>query len=70
MSTSKVAILTGASRGIGLSIAQFLLEQKHKLVVVSRTAGPLEDLKKKYPEQVAVLAADVTESKVRSVRSF
>jgi NAD(P)-dependent dehydrogenase (short-subunit alcohol dehydrogenase family) len=61
-STDKVIILTGASRGIGLAMARFLLQQekaKHKLVVVARTAGPLEELRKAYPGRVEVLVGDL-----------
>ncbi|CAG8948707.1 hypothetical protein HYFRA_00001828 [Hymenoscyphus fraxineus] len=61
MSDSKVIILTGASRGIGLAIAQFLLKASHKLVLVARTAEPLEKLKKEFPGQVEILVADLAD---------
>lgn len=61
---AKVIILTGASRGIGLAIAHYLLKESHKLVVVARTAAPLEELKKQYPGQVEVLAADLADFSV------
>lgn len=63
---SKVIILTGASRGIGLSIANFILKSTnfHKVVVVARTAGPLEELKKQYPGQVAVFVGDLGDFEV------
>jgi NADP-dependent 3-hydroxy acid dehydrogenase YdfG len=64
MATPKVIILTGASRGIGLAIAQYLLNGSHKVVVVARSAGPLEELKKQYPGQVEVVAADLAEFSV------
>lgn len=50
----KVIILTGASRGIGLAVAHYLLKASHNLVVVSRSQGPLEELDKQYPGQVKV----------------
>jgi len=56
---AKVVILTGASRGIGLAAAHFLLEQKCNLVVVARSKEPLERLQKQYPGQVQVLAGDL-----------
>ncbi|KAH8812962.1 short-chain dehydrogenase [Xylogone sp. PMI_703] len=59
MASEKVIIVTGASRGIGLAIAQYLLRGAHKLVVVARTEGPLVQLKKEFPGQVEVLAVDV-----------
>lgn len=42
VSTYKIILLTGASRGIGLAAAKFLLQEGHRLVVVARTAGPME----------------------------
>ncbi|WPG99918.1 Hypothetical protein R9X50_00273900 [Acrodontium crateriforme] len=60
-SSSKVIILTGASRGIGLAIAHYLLGQSHKLVVVSRSEQPLRELEKQYNGQVAVLAGDLAD---------
>jgi NADP-dependent 3-hydroxy acid dehydrogenase YdfG len=65
MAASKVIILTGASRGIGLAIAHYLLKQSHKLVVVARSAGPLEALEKEYPGQVKALPANLSDFSVR-----
>jgi short-subunit dehydrogenase len=59
MPESKVIILTGASRGIGLAIAQYLLKASHKLVLVARSAEPLEKLKSEYHGQVEYVAADL-----------
>ena len=61
MAASKVIILTGASRGIGLAIAHYLLKQSHKLVVVARSEGPLRELEKQYKDNVAVCAGDLTD---------
>lgn len=61
MAGPKVIILTGASRGIGLAVAQYLLKESHKLVLVARTAAPMEDLKKQYPGQVEYVAADLSD---------
>jgi hypothetical protein len=66
MPTSKSLILTGASRGIGLAIAKYLLKDSHKLFLVSRTAGPLEELKSEYPGQVEFVAADLADFSVGS----
>lgn len=65
MSESKVIILTGASRGIGLAIAQYLLKASHKVVLVARSSEPLEKLKVEYPGQVEYLAADLADFSVR-----
>ncbi|KAK4125035.1 NAD(P)-binding protein [Parathielavia appendiculata] len=57
---SKVVIVTGASRGIGLAVAETLLAASHKVVLVSRSADKLQQLKEQYPSKVAYLAADMT----------
>ncbi|KAF2396198.1 NAD(P)-binding protein [Trichodelitschia bisporula] len=57
----KVIIVTGASRGIGLAIAEYLLQKQNRLVVVARTKQPLEELERKYPNQVAPLAGDFSD---------
>lgn len=46
MTTSerRVAFVTGASRGIGRSVAQRLAKDGRHVVLVSRSAGPLSDL--------------------------
>jgi hypothetical protein len=59
MSASKSIILTGASKGLGLAIAKYLLRESHKLVLVARSAGPLEKLKEEYPGQVEYVAGDL-----------
>lgn len=64
---SKVVIVTGASRGIGLAIAQFLLTASHKVVLVSRSADQLQELKNRFPSQVAYLAVDMTVADVSAV---
>lgn len=64
MSSSKVIIITGASRGMGLTMAHYLLRQSHKVVAVARSAEPLEALKKEYPGQVAALAGDLSDFSV------
>ncbi|KAL1591831.1 hypothetical protein SLS59_010059 [Nothophoma quercina] len=66
MSESKemVIILTGASRGIGLTIAHYLLSQpaQHKLVLTSRTASALNELQNKYgKDRVEIVTGDAAE---------
>jgi len=61
MASSKVIILTGASRGIGLAAAHYLLQRSHRLVVVARSEQPLQELQKQYPEQVAILPGDLSD---------
>lgn len=58
----KVALVTGASRGIGLAIARLFVEAGAKCLVTGRTrtpeVGALEDAN---PETVAWVAADVND---------
>ncbi|KAK5654388.1 hypothetical protein OQA88_7297 [Cercophora sp. LCS_1] len=58
--SSKVVIVTGASRGIGLAVAAQLLKDKHKVVLVSRSEEPMRELSEKFPSLVAFVAADMT----------
>ena len=64
MSEPKSIILTGASRGIGLAIARYLLGQKHLVFLVARTKEPLEALKREFPGQVEFLSADLADFEV------
>jgi short-subunit dehydrogenase len=61
----KVAIVTGASGGIGLSTAKILSNKGAKLALVARSKDKLEGLAKELPEAVAI-AADI--SKVEDVK--
>ena len=45
--------------GIGAAIAELLLEKSHNVVLIARTEQPLEELRKRYPEQVLVLAGNL-----------
>lgn len=56
---TKNIILTGASRGIGLAIARFLLRSGHRVLCVARTREPLETLQEEFPGQVEVLVGDL-----------
>jgi NAD(P)-dependent dehydrogenase (short-subunit alcohol dehydrogenase family) len=61
MVTSKVIVVTGASRGIGLAISRYLISQNcHKIVLVARSADPLQALQKQAPESVEVVTADMS----------
>ncbi|KAK0841153.1 hypothetical protein LTS02_016935 [Friedmanniomyces endolithicus] len=61
MSEQKVIILTGASRGIGLAIAHYLLQRSHKVVAVARSEQPLRGLETQFPGQVAVVTGDAAD---------
>ncbi|QIW94578.1 hypothetical protein AMS68_000096 [Peltaster fructicola] len=61
MSQSKVILVTGASRGIGLAIARYLLDQSSKVVLVARSEQPLRELESRYHDQVAVVTGDLAD---------
>lgn len=61
---SKVILVTGASRGIGLAITNYLLAASHKVFLVSRSQKELEGIKTKFPSQVDFLAADLSDLNV------
>ncbi|KAF2843444.1 NAD(P)-binding protein [Patellaria atrata CBS 101060] len=60
-SEAKIIILTGASRGIGLAVAHYILRQNCKLVVVARSKAPLQKLSDEYPDQIEYLAGDISD---------
>ena len=63
----KVAIVTGASSGIGLATAKLLSSKGAKLALVARSKDKLEKLAKELPDAIAVVA-DI--SKVEDVKSM
>jgi len=60
----KTAIVTGASRGIGKSLASVVADLGGNLVLAARTEGPLretaEELSKKFKTKVIPVPTDVT----------
>lgn len=64
MAASKVFIVTGASKGIGAAIVQYLLSQSHKVVLAARSQDLLEKVKAAHPEQVEYVAGDITSADV------
>jgi NAD(P)-dependent dehydrogenase (short-subunit alcohol dehydrogenase family) len=70
MSASKrVAIITGASRGLGEQIARVLAERGYDLVLGARTSGPLQDVVASISRtgvRVAAVDGDVTNPTVRA----
>lgn len=59
--SNKVAIVTGASRGIGKAIAETLSAEGMKLVLVARSALDLEVVARSLPNEALVQAVDLRE---------
>ena len=59
----KTALITGASRGLGLALAHGLAEQGWRLIIDARTAGPLDLAQQELSKQTEVIniAGDVTD---------
>ncbi len=57
--TQKVAIVTGASSGIGRAVAEGLLASGYKVALAARREQPLKDIAQRLPNALAV-ATDVT----------
>jgi 3-oxoacyl-[acyl-carrier protein] reductase len=61
--SGKVAIVTGASRGIGRAIAQTLAAEGMKLSLAARSKDQLDDLVKSVKTDVLVNAVDLRDTK-------
>ncbi|ODH24408.1 hypothetical protein ACO22_05323 [Paracoccidioides brasiliensis] len=59
--SAKTIIITGASRGIGLAVARYLLQcpASHNLILLARSQAPLQQLQEQYGvNRVEVLTGD------------
>jgi NAD(P)-dependent dehydrogenase (short-subunit alcohol dehydrogenase family) len=59
---NKVAVVTGASGGIGLSIAEHYLAEGAKVIGFSRNTKSLGVVSAEFPDSMVVVAGDVTNS--------
>lgn len=58
----RLAVITGASSGIGLAVTARLLSQGARVLAMSRQMGGLEELARQFPEQLTWVAGDVTQT--------
>jgi NAD(P)-dependent dehydrogenase (short-subunit alcohol dehydrogenase family) len=58
----KVAVVTGASSGIGWSIAQRLVEEGAHVIAFARNADKLGELARIHPRKIISVAGDVTKT--------
>lgn len=56
---NKVAIVTGASRGLGAAAAAALVEEGARVVVTGRSTAELEALAAQYPERMRAITCDM-----------
>jgi short-subunit dehydrogenase len=61
-----VAVVTGASKGIGAEIARELARRGHELVLVARSADQLEALAADLPTTAHVVPADLSDAEARA----
>ncbi len=59
MTTQPVALVTGASRGIGRCVAETLLQQGRRVIACGRDAAALESLRLQHPGKVWPLVCDL-----------
>ncbi len=57
----KIALITGAGRGIGRACAAAFVEAGAHVIAVARTEADLESLSTEYPEAIEIWVNDVTE---------
>lgn len=62
MTDRPLAVITGASSGIGAALAQEMARDGHALILIARRADRLRALAEKLPTETQVFAADLTEA--------
>jgi NAD(P)-dependent dehydrogenase (short-subunit alcohol dehydrogenase family) len=59
---NRVAIVTGASSGIGRATAELLIERGARVVAFARSAGKLKSLARKYDDRMLAVPGDVSDA--------
>jgi len=59
---NRVAIVTGASSGIGRATAELLIERGARVAVFARSAGKLKSLARKYEGRMIAVPGDVSDA--------
>ena len=57
---SRICLVTGASRGIGAAVADALSADGHRVALLARDAGALEEQQRALPGESMTVVADVT----------
>jgi len=60
---TKIWFITGSSRGLGRSLTEAVLATGNKVAATARNPETLDDLVRKYPDQILPIALDVTDKK-------
>lgn len=63
---SRVWLVTGSASGLGRNIAEAVLAAGHRLVATDRDPGRLEELVKRYGEQIRTAPLDVADEDAAS----
>lgn len=63
MASQTLALVTGASRGLGREIALGLAKSGHQVVAVARSKSALESLAKEMPDGISIYECDVSDYK-------
>jgi len=58
-------VVTGASSGFGRAVAEALLKEGSRVIVVARRKEKLEELENQFPEKVHKIVGDVLNPKIR-----